>query len=66
MLIGETPVTPLRGGPGEEEAEGLYKKLRHLETEEGRDRREQKMCHSITFKDALHSLQNTGSDACAI
>lgn len=32
-LIGDTPVTLLRGGPGEEEGEGLDKELRHLETE---------------------------------
>lgn len=35
-LIGDTPATRLRGGPGEEEGEGLDRELRHLETEGGR------------------------------
>lgn len=34
-LMGDTPATRLRGGPGEEEGEGLDMELRHLETEEG-------------------------------
>lgn len=35
-LMGDTPATRLRGGPGEEEeGEGLDRELRHLETEEG-------------------------------
>lgn len=34
-LMGDTPATRLRGGPGEEEGEGLERELRHLETEEG-------------------------------
>lgn len=34
-LIGDTPATRLRGGPGDEEGEGLDRELRHLETEEG-------------------------------
>lgn len=32
---GDTPATRLRGGPGEEEGEGLDRELRHLETGEG-------------------------------
>lgn len=32
-LMGDTPATRLRGGPGEEE--GLDRELHHLETEEG-------------------------------
>lgn len=32
--MGETPATRLRGGPGEEEGEGLDTELRHLETED--------------------------------
>lgn len=34
-LMGDTPATLLRGGPGEEEGEGLDSELRHLETETG-------------------------------
>lgn len=33
-LMGDTPATRLRGGPGEEVGEGLDRELRHLETEE--------------------------------
>lgn len=34
-LMGDTPATRLRGGPGEEVGEGLERELRHLDTEEG-------------------------------
>ena len=35
VLMGDTPATRLKGGPGEEEGEGLDSELRHLETETG-------------------------------